>query len=82
VTLFGSYARGQARPDSDVDVAVVLDEIRSHAERVLPMGLAGELVVEHGLVLAPIVMSVCELALLREREDSLAANLDGEGISL
>jgi predicted nucleotidyltransferase len=29
VILFGSYARGEAEPDSDIDVAVVLDDYES-----------------------------------------------------
>jgi predicted nucleotidyltransferase len=28
VILFGSHAKGRARPDSDVDIAVVLEEFR------------------------------------------------------
>lgn len=82
LTLFGSYARGDARPDSDVDVAVVLDQINKHADRVLPMQLAGDLIVEHGLVITPLVLSVNELELLHEREDLLAENLDREGIAV
>jgi predicted nucleotidyltransferase len=82
ITLFGSHARGEARPDSDVDVAVVLDRIDSHTERTLPMELAGDLVVEHALVITPIVLSIAELDFLRSREDLLAANLDREGITV
>lgn len=80
--LFGSYARGEARADSDIDLAVVLDRIERPSDRTLPMELAGELVAEHGLVITPLVLSVSELALLRQREDLLAENLDREGIAL
>jgi uncharacterized protein len=82
LTLFGSYARGQARADSDIDVAVVLDRINRPADRVLPMELAGDLIAEHGLVIAPLVLSVSELELLHRREDLLAENLDREGIAI
>ena len=80
--LFGSYARGEAGPDSDVDVAVIVDRITGHADRVLPMELAGDLVARHGMVIAPIVLSVSELDLLRAHEDLLAENLDREGIAI
>ncbi len=82
LTLFGSYARGEAGPDSDVDIAVVLDRIDTHAERVWPMELAGELSLAEELVIVPIVLSKSELDFLRDREDLLAENLDREGIAL
>ena len=78
-TLFGSHARGEAGPNSDVDVAVVLDRIESHAERVLPMELAAGI---DGLLVTPLVLSCGEVDLLRAREDSLVENLDREGIPL
>ena len=79
LTLFGSYARGEAGPDSDIDVAVVLDRIDNHTERVWPMQLSASL---EGPVLVPIVLSKGELEWLRAREDSLAESLDREGIDL
>jgi uncharacterized protein len=79
LTLFGSYARGDAGPDSDIDVVIVLDRIHSHGERVWPMQLSGSL---EGPVLVAIVLSKDELDFLRAREDSLAESLDREGIAL
>jgi hypothetical protein len=62
-----------------VDVAVVLDRIQSHAERVWPMELAGSL---DGPLLVPIVLSQGELEHLRAREDMLAQSLDRDGVTL
>jgi predicted nucleotidyltransferase len=80
--LFGSYARGTAHEGSDVDVAVVLDRVGSHAERVFPMELAGDLSIEHGFLIIPIVVSIDELKFLRAREELLAENLDRDGIAI
>jgi uncharacterized protein len=80
--LFGSYARGEARADSDIDVAVVLDRIDCPGDRTLPMELAGDLVVKHGMVITPLVLSVSELELLRQREDLLASNLEREAVAI
>lgn len=34
VILFGSFARGEAQPDSDIDVAVVLDDFENSFEEI------------------------------------------------
>ncbi len=82
VRLFGSYARGEAHTESDVDVAVIIDDPLTHAERVWPMGLAGELLLHHDLVISPIVLAKSELELLQRREDALASDLAAQGIVL
>ncbi len=80
--LFGSYAKGTAHEESDVDVAVVLDRIDSHAERTFPMELAGDLTLTRGFVIMPLVLSKQELEFLRKREELIAANIDRDGISV
>ena len=40
IVLFGSRARGDARPDSDVDLLVVLDEVASKHELAVAMRVA------------------------------------------
>ncbi len=39
--LFGSHARGDAEPDSDVDVAVVLDDVGSPVAEITRMSVVG-----------------------------------------
>lgn len=50
--LFGSYARGEAEPDSDIDVAVVLDDYESDFAEIMrsdevawPLSLANDTVI-------------------------------------
>jgi len=51
VYLFGSYARGEANEDSDVDIAVVLDEVPSRFAEIERTGeLASDLTLEHGML--------------------------------
>jgi uncharacterized protein len=82
LTLFGSYARGEAQPNSDIDVAVIIDRIAQPSDRTLPMELAADFTVDRGLVISPLVLSVSELDYLRQREDLLAANLERDGIPI
>jgi predicted nucleotidyltransferase len=59
--LFGSYARGEAEPDSDIDVAVVLDDYESDFDEVVRSDeVAGPLSLEHDTVVS--------LLHLRERD--------------
>jgi predicted nucleotidyltransferase len=82
LTLFGSYARGEARAESDVDVAVIIDQITKPADRMLPAELAADVMLQWDICISPLVLSVSELEFLRQREDLLAENLEREGISV
>ena len=53
--LFGSRARGDADPDSDLDVLVVLDSQPTDSGRDLISDCAWEAGFEHGIVVVPIV---------------------------
>jgi predicted nucleotidyltransferase len=81
VRLFGSWARGTARHDSDVDVWVLVDRLDAMARRV-PYDLAIEMLVEHGVDIAPTVMDDLEWALLRNRERRIARDIETEGVPL
>jgi predicted nucleotidyltransferase len=55
--LFGSRARGDAEPDSDMDVMVILDEPTSRQSRKIVSDAAWEAGFDAGIVVVPIVVS-------------------------
>ena len=79
--LFGSWARGEARPESDVDVWVLVD-VHDEQTRHVPYEVAIEILVERGVDLAPTVMDEAEWRLLQARERRLARDIEREGIRL
>ena len=55
VILFGSFARGEAEPDSDIDVAVVLEDYDSAFEEIIRIDeVAGPLSLLNDTVIAPL----------------------------
>ena len=81
VRLFGSQARGDAGPDSDVDVLVVVDGL-TEAERNIAWDETVPIVLETMLPLAALPLSSEKLAELHRQERLLARVLDDEGIAV
>src|SRR4051812_39780153 len=81
VRLFGSFARGEAHEESDVDVLVVVKGL-TDAELGLAAGEVAAVIATTGLPLAPLPISSERLAGLRAQGRALARELDAEGISL
>jgi len=80
LTLFGSWARGEAHEDSDVDVLVVLDRA-TFAERSSAIELGATAGLEHGWPLAPLVLTVAEWAELERRERLLVREITRDGVT-
>jgi uncharacterized protein len=63
VYLYGSAARDQLTPDSDIDIAVVLDEIPSRfAEHECTSQLAADLSLEYDTVVTLLFITEADLA--------------------
>ena len=82
VRLFGSYARGEAHEESDVDCLVLLDHVSTEDDRAIT-DLAGNLTWQvGGAVISPLVMSVERFAAWKARERRAALEIEREGILL
>jgi uncharacterized protein len=81
--LFGSRARGEARPDSDMDIWVLLDDVDS-ADRDGVCDIAIDLLLEDSLpfVISPRVMSCEQHERLVALERLLPAEIERDGIPL
>jgi uncharacterized protein len=78
--LFGSQARGDARPDSDIDVLIVLKPpMDSDAEISRTSLLTSELCLRHNVLISRLFMD--ESRFLR-RQSPLLRNIERQGIVL
>jgi predicted nucleotidyltransferase len=82
LTLFGSRARGDADPDSDLDVLVVLDSRPTDRGRDLISDCAWEAGFEYGLVVVPVVFEKREWEEGPERYSLLSQAVLAEGIPI
>ena len=77
--LFGSYARGEAEPESDIDVLIVLDDVSNYPDEVNRTGfLVSELSLRHGLSLSRVFLS---RRAWTEGTDFFVRNVRQEGIA-
>jgi predicted nucleotidyltransferase len=78
--LFGSHARGDADPDSDVDVAVLLDDYEYESTELRRMApLLNRLSLDHDLLIAPVPIRQDDW---ENRLSSLLLNLRREGVAV
>ena len=81
VILFGSYARGEATEDSDVDILVIAPTAERFFERMATVKrLTRDL--RNGLPLAPIVLTRQEIEKRIEINDQFITEILEEGIQL
>lgn len=81
VVLFGSRARGDAEPDSDMDVLVIVDDLTEEKEDYISE-CAWEAGFERGIVVVPVVFSRNDWENGPERYSLLAEAIKSEGVYL
>ena len=81
VVLFGSRARGEAEPDSDMDVLVVMSDDDLEIRKEIRY-LAVEVWLEHGIYLSTRVCSMAHWHRLEELQTLFFQNIHQDGISL
>ena len=80
--LFGSRARGDAGPASDVDVVVIVDGPLDEAIEDQVSDAAWQIGFDYGLVIVPVVFARSEWEDGPERHSLLAQAVSNEGIAI
>jgi predicted nucleotidyltransferase len=79
--LFGSKARGDYDPESDVDLAILVDGLdRTTKERIIDVVADKE--IKFLVVISSLVLSWQDFSDLKERERRIALDIESEGIPL
>lgn len=81
IVVFGSHARGDATPESDVDVAVVVDDL-SGAEGRAIAHVAGDVLTELDVLISTFTVSTARMGELRSRERRIADEIARDGIAV
>jgi predicted nucleotidyltransferase len=81
VRLFGSWARHQAGPRSDVDVFVLVDE-HDERTRTMPYELCDDILFRLGVDISLTVVDERQWQYLLDRERRIASDITREGIAL
>jgi len=81
--LFGSWARGEADEESDVDVLVTIDDL-SHSERneLYELAYCSDLPNEWLVLLSPLAYSTEQAARMRASGRRLFREIDQQGVEL
>ncbi len=80
VKAFGSRAGGEAAPDSDLDVCVVVDALDEKKDHEI-MSLAWEVGVPHDVLISTVTFSYDEIASGPLSESPIVRKIESEGVA-
>ena len=81
VILFGSKARGDSTPDSDIDVLIIVSEENWPLRDAISL-LAARISLEYDVLIGPRVIGLARWQRMQRERASLYENIVREGISL
>jgi predicted nucleotidyltransferase len=81
VILFGSVARGDYRPDSDIDILVVVNGDPWEAQKRL-LDIVLEYLLKYGVYISAKAINIEEYEFMKRIESAFYTNVKREGISL
>ncbi|GAB4456302.1 MAG: hypothetical protein Fur0044_50260 [Anaerolineae bacterium] len=81
IILFGSRTRAEAQPDSDMDIAVIVDQDELELRKAIRY-IAAEISLEHGFYLSTRVWSQAHWDQLAQLQTGLYRNLLQDGIKV
>jgi predicted nucleotidyltransferase len=81
LVLYGSRARGDADPDSDVDVAIVFRSTDGGMRNRI-LDVVARIELEYGVPLSTLILQEEEYRRLLNRERRIALDIDREGVGL
>jgi predicted nucleotidyltransferase len=81
IALFGSKARGDFDPDSDLDLAVIVRGLTRELKNEIYNDV-GELELEYLIPLSTFVISEEQFDFLKKRERRIALDIESEGVPL
>jgi len=79
--LFGSKARGDFNPDSDIDIFILVDRSDREARKIIA-SLTTEILLKHSILLSPKIIEESHFKFLKHLDTAFARNIEREGIKL
>ena len=81
IVLFGSKARGDFDPESDLDIAILVDGLDQETKRKI-IDVVADVEVKFLVVVSSLVLSWDDFQSLRARERRIALDIENEGVPL